>query len=324
MKVSLSVMCFLGMLSVASSPKATERPNLPLKPAMTVINQSQPTVIKDSSLHPAVNHESWYLSGLVENEQAERFAYYFVVHRNKEHFSYFTQLISMQTGLPIFQSSDKADISLATRLGINFKIGEGFLRYNEISDSWLFGVDTKKGFNLRVESAPMKAHEVSHLNKVSFYILQSKRVNGQISKENKPEFVTSSNAWIAHQWQEAAPEKNIMIERLLCRFYDNQGVMMVRARKGGDVVYSNADLLDRFGESHAVSQFSFISQTNKTSWEVKLVSPKKNFDISTVEPFQVTQKNAGTDYYLGLVKEPSKKENIGSCMIIKEYSSPEK
>ncbi len=304
---------FLMMIMVCFSVLAVE-PDL--KMSQTAPISDPLNLTKDSGLHPAATNESWYISGFVENEQSDKFAYYFVVHRVNGQFSYFTQVLSMQTGQVIYKSTEQAELSLATRQGINFKIGDGFLRYNDINDSWTFGVDSKEGFNLRVESLPMHSQAISHLNNVSFYSLQSKRVNGQLSKKNKSEFVTASNAWVAHQWGEPKPQANIQVERLLCRFLDNQGVMMVRAHQGNDVVFSLADLLDNYGESHPVSQFSIITQTDKSHWNVKLVSPKKGFDVLTEKPFKVAQGNASTDYYLGVVQEAN--ENAGSCMIIKE------
>lgn len=292
----------------------------PVKPTLKmseIAPMSDPlNLSKDSILHPAASHESWYMSGFVENEQAQRFAYYFVVHRINEQFSYFTQIISMQTGKEIYKSSDKAELSLATRQGINLKIGDGFFRYNNINDSWIFGVDSRDGFNLRVESRPMTSQSINHLNQVSFYNLQSKRVNGQLSKDNKAQFVTASNAWISHQWRDPKPQKHLQVERLLCRFLDEQGVMMVRAHQGGEVVFSLADLLDHYGESHPVSQFSLITQTTPSKWQVKLVSPKKKFEIQTQKPFSMSENNDSTDYYLGLVVDAD--QNAGSCMIIKE------
>lgn len=271
---------------------------------------------KDSMLHPAASHESWYLSGFVENEDAERFAYYFVVTRVKEKFSYFTQITSMQTGDEVYKSSAQETLSMATRQGINLRIGNGFLQYNDINDSWVFGVESNDGFNLRVESRPMKAQAINYLNQVSFYNLQSKRVNGQLSKSNKAEFVTATNAWISHQWRNPKPQKDLAVERLLCRFLDNQGVMMVRASQAGEVVFSLADLLDPAGQSHPVSQFSLITQIEPSLWNVKLVAPKMRFSVKTQPPFNLKENYASTDYYLGLVQGADK--NAGSCMIIKE------
>ncbi len=306
--------CIFLVLSLLSFNVVSADPILKMS---EVALMSDPlNITKDSNLHPAASHESWYMSGFVENEQAERFAYYFVVHRINEEFSYFTQIASMQTGKEVYKSSDKAQISLATRQGINLKIGDGFLRYNNINDSWIFGVDSRDGFNLRVESRPMASQSINHLNQVSFYNLQSKRVNGQLSKGNKSEFVTASNAWISHQWRDPQPQKKLQVERLLCRFLDEQGVMMVRARQAGEVVFSLADLLDHYGESHPVSQFSVITQTQPSHWNIKLVSPQKRFEVLTQKPFQMSESNASTDYYLGLVVDAN--QNAGSCMIIKE------
>ncbi len=276
------------------------------------------STVKDSSLHPAANNESWYLSGLLENEQADRFAYYFVVQRVNDRFTYFTQIISLQTGKIIFKKSQSSILSLATRQGINFKIADGFLRYNEINDSWTFGVNNKQGFNLRVESLQLGSYNINPLNLLSFYTLQSKRVNGQLTLENKPDFVISSNAWISHQWRSPRADKSIRIERLLCRFLDNQGVMLVRAYKDNDVIFSLADLLDSHGESHAVSQFSLLSQTTPLDWHVKLFPPQKVFDITSAAPLKSVKGSINTSFYLGAAKQSNKNNFIGSCMVIKE------
>lgn len=279
---------------------------------------SEISMTKDSSLHPAANNESWYLSGLLENEQAEIFAYYFVVQRVNDKFTYFTQIISLQTGKVIFKYSQTATISLATRQGINFKIADGFLRYNEINNSWIFGVDSKKGYNLRVESLQVGSYNVSHLNLISFYTLQSKRVNGQLSLGGRSDFVISNNAWLSHQWRSFSVEQSIQVERLLCRFVDNQGVMLVRAYLNNDVIFSLADLLGSHGESHPVSQFSLLSKMATNLWQVKLFSPKKVFDIITTKPLTSTKGGINTNFYLGAVKPLNKNSPLGSCMVIKE------
>ena len=281
-----------------------------------------PTVLQFSSLHPAAINESWYLSGLIESEQGGRFAYYFVVQRLNEQFSYFTQIINIDTKAVIYKRTETAQLSLATRLGINFKIGDGFLRYNEINDSWLFGVDEKHGFNLRVESLQTESYKVNHLKHIYFYTLQSKRVNGQLSlDDDKVEFVTAKNAWLSHQWQDPGEENDITIERLLCRSVDNEGVMLLKAYSNGKVIYSQADLLDQRGESHPVSQFSVLSQTKPTQWKVKIFSPKKNFEITSQLPQQSIIDTKTVNYYLGTaltINQSNQLTASGGCVIIKE------
>lgn len=285
------------------------------------IRVALPKLKKDSNLHPLAHEENWYLSGFVETEQGERFGYYFIVVRQGEHFHYYSEIINMQAKKVVYRFSEHETIPLETRQGINFKIGHGFLRYNDINDSWIFGVDDKEGFNLRVESLYAGEYNISHLHSISFYTLQSRRVNGQLTFDNKTEFVTSTNSWVAHQWQNGKDEQ-ITLQRLLCRFTDNQGLMLVRAYQAGTVIFSLADMLDSHGDNHPVSQFSLIQQIKPLQWQVRLFSPKKNYLVQTQAAQQEKSNQKLIEYYLGLVDLDKKGNAQGVCAFIKESPLP--
>lgn len=310
--LSVLIGIFSSSLISAESPKS----KLETMPSA----QAKATVIlKENNLHPAADIESWNISGTLENEQAEQFAYYFTVQRIGEQFSYFSQIIKLQTKEIIFQKSEQATLVLSEQQGLNFKISHGFLRYNEINNSWTFGVDSEDGFNLRVESLTAANYNVIHLKNISFYMLQSKRVNGDLARKNKQEFVTSSNAWLAHQWQnKSEQEVGLLMERLLCRIENNQGVMLVKAYQDKDAIFSQADLLDPQGDSYPVSQFGSLSQIKLNEWQVKLLSPKKTFYVRTNTPLQWAEGTKISKFYLGVIEDPKKQVTQGVCFIIKD------
>ncbi len=277
--------------------------------------------LRDSNLHPAAKFESWFLSGIAENEKAQQFAYYFIVKRRDANFSYFTQVMNLNDEKIIFKQSDKATLTLDTRQGINLKIGKGFLRHNDINDSWTFGVNGQSGFNFRVESLQVNSYKISHLKQLSFYNLQTKRLNGQLSYKGQTEFVTAMNAWIAHQWQAPAQQPPVTMERLLCRSLNNQGITITRAYQGKEIIYSQADFLNSQAESIPISQFSMVSHTHAARWHVKILSPKKQFNVITNSPLGTLEGNKTIHYFLGGIEDKMHQHLSGACLIIQEQDA---
>ncbi len=269
-----------------------------------------------SYLHPAAKQESWYVSGLVRTDQGESYGYYFVVVRQEENFDAYVLVVDLKTGTEVLKEHTQQKIPLAERQGINLKVGNAFLRNNDINGSWVFGIDSKHGVNLRVESLKWDKLKVNHLGSLSFYSLQSKRVNGQLTVGDKSFFVTSRNAWLVHQWGDHI-EQSLSLQRVLCRFNDNQGLMLVRGFKHDKVIFDYALLLDADGGSLPVSQFSLVSQSSPKIWQVRLLSPKMQFKVRTREPFKLVEKYHVTDFYSGRV-DLSKKDGSGFCMISKD------
>ena len=97
--VLFSTFCVVSSAAEAVIEKANIAPEISL-------SEQKASNYKDSNLHPIALSESWYISGVIENEQAERYAYYFIVHRLGEQFSYYTQLISLANGTILFNKTE--------------------------------------------------------------------------------------------------------------------------------------------------------------------------------------------------------------------------
>lgn len=301
------------LMQVYAAPEVKPDGNKPLTPSLS----SPKTNIKnDSSLHPAATRESWYISGLVENDSGFHYGYYFVVIREANQFNVFANVMDLKTGKVLFSEQEHAIIDVGNRLGINLKMKNAFLRYNDINDSWVFGLDQSPGFNLRLESLAHEDYTIRHLDGVSFYSLQSKRVNGQLTIADKNEFVTAKNAWLTHEWSDKVSQ-DLLIQRLMCRFYDGKGLILMRGYKANKVTFDLATLLEPNGENAPVSQFSVVSQSNPSLWEVSLLSPKMKFKIETPKSQSLAQKNETAYFYSGLVKTPNQKIE-GYCLISKD------
>lgn len=304
------VVLFIQVYAAPNSPAEEKK-----KPAQPV-SSPKSNLKNDSSLHPAAKKESWYISGLVENDTGFHYGYYFVVLREANHFYVFANIMDLKTGKLLLSEKEEADIDLDERLGINLKMKNAFLRYNDINDSWVFGWDQSPGFNLRLESLAHGDYTIRHLDGISFYSLQSKRVNGQLTISDKNEFVTAKNAWLTHEWSDKLSQ-DLMIQRLMCRLYDGRGLMLMRAYKAQKVTFDLASLLEANGENAPVSQFSVVSQSNPSLWEVSLLSPKMKFNIETPKPQVMKRKNEKAYFYSGLVKTTEHKIE-GYCLISKD------
>lgn len=280
------------------------------------VASKESTLKNDSSLHPLAKRESWYITGFVENEKGDHFGYYFAVLRQDEHFFVFANVMNLKTGKLILSDKDETDIPIGQRLGINLKIKDAFLRYNDINDSWVFGLDKKSGFNLRLESLAHNDYHINHLEGVAFYSLQSKRVNGQLTIDGKTDFMTAKNAWLTHEWSEA-PNQSLTIQRLMCRLYDGRGLMLMRGYKEKKVAFDLALLIEANGTNAPVSQFSVVSQANPSLWEISLLSPKIKFNIETPAPQIMKIENETAQFYSGLVRTLNNKVD-GYCLISKD------
>jgi predicted secreted hydrolase len=311
------VCVFLSLILFCYAEASSEKDQLKtIKKAKSQVVSKQKALSNDSSLHPLAERESWYISGLVDNDAGEQYGYYFAVLRESEVFYVFANVMNLKTGKIVFSEEQKADIKIGERLGINLKIKDAFLRFNDINDSWVFGLDKPLGFNLRLESLSYDAYSVSHLDRVSFYSLQSKRVNGQLTIEGKNQFVTAKNAWLTHEWSDKLTQ-SLVIQRLMCRLFDGRGLMLMRGYKEKKVAFDLALLLEANGKSAPISQFSVVSQANPLLWEVSLLSPKMQFNIETAPPQKMSRRGETSSFYSGVVR--SKEQKIeGYCFISKD------
>ncbi len=255
-----------------------------------------------SAIKPLADTESWYITGMVQSED--------------KHFINTVTVMDMKSNQLVFEDRNEETIDLKGRQGIHFRVGSAFLRYNNINHSWVFGVDKPQGFNLRLEALKPGPYPVNHLNKYSFYSIQSMRVNGELAVGGKSQFVVAKNAWLTHEWGQKL-QTHTLLQRLLCRLDDGRGLMVFRAYDKQNVSYDLATLLEATGQSKPVSQFSLISQASPKLWQVSLIAPKMSFQIKTTMPQKINRRNELLYLYPGVIYEEGDASK-GYCLISRD------
>jgi hypothetical protein len=268
------------------------------------INQNRQP-LRDSFLHPGADSESWTFSGIVFDESNARYGYSFLVLRQGDLFKVISQVVLMSNGEELFHYLSEKEIKNHEQQGVNLKINDAFLRYNEVSDSWVFGVNQKQGFNFRVEANQKYDYRTEHVPGVSFYSLQGMRINGQLSLKDKNVFVVAKNAWLSHQWRDSL-SSSYNIKRLYCRFGEDKGLLLEQINRGDDRLFDGATLLEASGKQDSVSQFVQLSKLKESKWEVHVISPKLDLIVESVTPLDLESPYGTLTLYAGIIqKAPS-------------------
>lgn len=171
---------------------------------------------------------SWTFSGIATNESGDNYGYFFQMQRHGSKFYAKTALIDAQTNkLLLFYEGNEI---LHNFTSLNWHVGRSFIRYNSISDSWIFGVteENKKGFNFKVDmlSTENKDKPSRALRPgVQIQTIETTRLNGHIQtgEENKEQFVTGNKAWFAKLWFSQNQKKEQDVSTTLCRLNNDRG-----------------------------------------------------------------------------------------------------
>jgi hypothetical protein len=230
-------------------------------------------------------HANWVFSGLVTNESGDNYGYFFQIQRDGAEFNTLAALFDAQTKKVIVIDESKAIITDPTAQ--NWHVGQAFLRFNPINDSWIFGLKThdKKGFNFKVDmlKAPQDNPTVQNLRPgVELLVSQTSRLNGhiQIGDDSKDQFVTAKNAWFRQISLTEQPSKSHPFTGVLCRFNDGSGFYSVNMVEPDTLRGAVAGWRDGQGLSAMMSQFINITQAPEGPWHIRLASPSLHLILS--------------------------------------------
>lgn len=256
------------------------------------------TFPKNHASHPEQPLEVWSFTGEAETEDGNKYAYMYQLKRTHEMLRVFANIVNLNTQKEVLRYKHKRKIS-ATSLSesepIQWKVGKAFMKYNAISDSWLFGIlNDENGFNFRLKGVRnyvlngKEGYLVQGKDTKNFeasYSAQSMNINGHLTLDGKSIFVTGKNSWFEHRWGMVLSRHNATKYALItCRFNDNTGLMLyewfgsedfwpVRLKTG---TYQNA--LDK---KILVSNFSLIKSTKTQHWLISIPALKINISAAT-------------------------------------------
>mgnify|MGYP003630107667 CR=1 FL=1 len=235
---------------------------------------------------PSTSAEAhWVFSGVVEGEGGEQYGYFFQMGRKKNTFHSRAALFDVQTKAVLIQDDSEAEIAdPSTYL---WHVGNAFLRFNPITDSWFFGFKqaNKAGFNFKVDMQKTSEAlpEPQNLRSgISVFVSQTNSLNGHIhsSDGQKEHFVTAGQAWF-RQTSVTTPQSNThAVKGVLCRFDDGSGFYSVNLPEEDALRGAITGRFDAKGLAEPMSQFIHVEVRTDGKWGVHVPSPEQNVLVS--------------------------------------------
>jgi hypothetical protein len=230
-------------------------------------------------LPPAPVYGTWAFSGVVSNESGDNYGYLFEMKREGDNFKAMTVLFDAQTKKIVFSEESEAVIAESTPY--NWRIGPSFLRFNAITNSWVFGLKLKdnKGFNFKVDMLKRSdSLPVVQSVRPGIQLLanQATHLNGhiQIDADEKEEFVTAKNAWFRQIWFVEHYNKPLAFSGILCQFNDGKGFYSLKMNDKPIFHLGMAKWFEEPGVSNDIPQFVTIKQNKPGYSDIYLTSPK--------------------------------------------------
>ncbi len=258
----------------------------------------------------------WVFAGIVTNESGERYNYYFQMQRKNAQFHAIAALIDGQSKQVLLFEENEATIVEPDAQ--NWHVGNAFMQFNPINDSWVFGIKNKenKGFNFKIDlleqaaSIPVKQDLRSG---VQLLVKQTSRLNGhlQMGELGKDQFVTAAKAWFKQVWVSQPQDTLHPLTGVLCQFNDGSGFYAVNLQEPDALRGAIAGWRDGQGKAIAMSQFISVKETKKGGvWHIRIPSPKTRLTLQDT----LANKNEKHHLIAGLIEG----EVPGFCTISRD------
>lgn len=236
---------------------------------------------KNTAKIPEPTTGSWTFSGMVTNENGDKYGYFFQMKRQGSDFHAKTALIDAKTNkLVLFYEGDER---IPEPNSLDWRVGRSFIRYNPINDSWIFGLKLKdkKGFNFKVDMLKQdgSVSETKTLKPgVEMQAVQSSRLNGhlQTSADEKEQFVTGNKSWFAKLWFSKDPKMAQEISTTLCRLSNEKGFYSANLKKANTTI---AGWRDTSGSAVKMSKYISIKPLGNNESMLKVGWPKINLKL---------------------------------------------
>jgi hypothetical protein len=223
---------------------------------------------------------NWVFSGMVTNEQAERYGYYFELQRKGEKFRILSALVNMEKKSLVFVEENEANVQDVS--GLNWQVGHSYLGFNPETHRLSFGVKNlaEQGFSFKIDTLaePISATHPQILRTgLALNVMQMGRVNGHIylGKDHVDEFVTAKQTWFRQLTTQVhgQTEKNHNLTNVLCQFDDGSGFYAANMPTSDALRGFVAGWRDPAGKPVKMSQFVKITQDIPHEWNLSASFP---------------------------------------------------
>jgi hypothetical protein len=254
---------------------------------------------------------SWIFSGIVNDESGDKYGYFFAMQRQGSDFQIKAALVDGQTNQMVFFYEGSEKIEQST--GLDWHVGNSFLRYNPINDSWIFGVKEldKKGFNFKVDMLKQANNDETFVLRpgVKLLALQTSQLNGHVRIDDKEQFVTGNKTWFAKLALSDDQKDTHEISTTFCRFKDDHGFYSANLKEKDATSAAVAGWIDPLGKKVKMSQFISLKTLDNDLCMLHVGVPKLNLKlINTLKTTNLSQTIAGF----------SKESRDGFCFITQQ------
>ncbi|MFA5959419.1 MAG: hypothetical protein WC785_02790 [Tatlockia sp.] len=276
----------------------------------------EPVVIKnENTIAMDATEAYWVFSGLVTTENGERFNYYFQMQRKDQLFQSLAMLIDSQTSEVLLFARNVT--VLAHPDETNWRVGDSFMHFNPINNSWVFGVKAKghKGFNFKVDMLGQSQNSTTRQNLrsgIELLVNQTGHLNGHIQtgEGEKEQFVTAQKAWFKQIWVSQNQQASHPLMTVLCQFHDGSGFYAANLQESDALRGAIAGWRDMQGSVSPMSQFVSMKEAKEGEWQIAIPSPKVNLTLEDA----LAKENDKHQLIAGMTKG----EMPGFCTISKD------
>ena len=259
-----------------------------------IISVNADTVPAEDSVEPSLVQNilslhapqaDWTFSGMVTNESGERYHYFFQIQRNNTRYHGIATVIDAQKKSVVIYEESSTLIEQPELT--HWQVGNLFLRFNPINNSWVFGVKNKgkKGFNFKVDMLGLSTTQLSKKQilrtGVELLVSQTGRLNGHLQTDegNKEEFITAKKAWFRQVWVSKPQIFKHPLTAVLCEFNDGSAFYSVTLPEPDVLRGSVAGWRDEEGKSKTMSQFVTVGEEKDNLWQIRIPSPKASLSF---------------------------------------------
>lgn len=245
---------------------------------------------KNSSMLSAFASPSadWVFTGSVKNEEGEDFHYYLQILRHFQQIQALALLVNTKNNQVILFEQSQSTLDGKDIQPLVWNVGQTFLRFNIINNSWVFGsrsTKDKSGFNFKVDMLG-KLDETNTKQQdlrsgSSLLVGQTGSLNGHISLHGNDSFVTAEKAWFRQTWAiNSVDEKNTSpFTTIFCDFEDGTGFYAMHLHAHDALRGAVAGWRDAMGSSQPISQFVLAKKSKDGIWQIKVPFPKLQFSL---------------------------------------------
>lgn len=231
---------------------------------------------------------NWTFSGTVTNENGERYGYFLQIQRDHARFHALATLIDGQSKAVLIYEESNTLIEQPELT--HWQVGNIFIRFNPINNSWVFGVKDKdkKGFNFKVDMLAMANGPIPRQQNlragIELLISQTGQLNGHIhvGESSQEQFVTAKKSWFRQMWVSSPVSGNHQLTSVLCAFDNGSALYSVTMPESDAVRASVAGWRDEQGKAVTMSQFLSVQGEKDNTWRIRVSAPKVDMVINNL------------------------------------------